>query len=404
MGGLPCIIVSTNLIVIMVEPRLFFLLLSLLLFSVWCQSSSNAPETVDLGWSNCGYLELPNGYQFSAESAGLLQVADTPVLSVSVSVTNGDLYCMCKVSTADVKGLVRIVLSLPLHSATSPTMDHVEVTLSAPCSVNRLRCDKLGDEGGSHGTPLKVSSSALVRLVGKGEGSSWTNCKYQGTNPAGLKMEHGGNQEAAGVILGIEELKKWNVCYELQSSSLAVRSKIVSGLHEDIRIVQVFLLDAESCTVNTDSVASGHLVLTISQTPQLQSTLAANAIHASNNNHIHARGKDDIPLLRVTREADSSSAQSTLLHATVRENSPVGTVVATVQHVEGEGVATYAITGSSRNSPFIVHSTSGVVTTQGRVSKYRQGAFTTCMYKDLTGLILASTRYTVYIYLVFAIL
>ncbi len=345
-----------TVLLIMVEPHLFHAFVLFLL-------SFGQSESVER-WLTCGHLEIPAGYNITAGSAGEVVIADTADIKVVLK-ENGTLFCKCK--TGSVTGPINFTLFVPLTSqdeAEGVTIEELEVPLSVTCNSNNLQCVKMRGKSGSHRIPFAVSQASLVAIL-SGRDLSRPFCDQfnSGVGDVSGAIVRGELEDGTSVILDMEKLSKWMICHSLRKSQLEVRfcaESVSTGLN--FCVVQLFAFDADSCVEEPFSVGWGEVLLAVLQTSQ-ESSYGRDSIHAALVNDIHSLRRAVLPVSRVSRSAGVSSDPVTV-HATVRENSPMGTVVTTVLYV-GVGVATFSFT--SFNSIFAIDATSGVITTKSKL-------------------------------------
>ena len=333
---------------------MFFLLLLIFL---------NSSASLERHWSPCGRLQ---GHWLRA--TGFVQVADTAEVAVRLSVADGVLYCSCKASAANVSEPAVIRLSVPMQNRKTASYSDVQVLLSAACSGNYLKCVSFNDKRSSFVKPLLVYYSSLLSLLPEQSGLSLSSCGRLVNGTVSLQLVRGDiNWNTANVLLNLEKLKKYPMCFSnTHFYSLTTYSDLSppeSNL--SISLLQEFSLDISSCMARTSFSEGGVVHLAFSAAPLEHhppppGRTLYDDIHAAPANNIHSQSRRELPHLRLRRSIDTSLCPGDR-HASLRENSPSGTLVTIVPPCsEGGGMATYAF--SPPSSLFSVNA-SGAVTT-----------------------------------------
>lgn len=379
----------------MVEPRLLFVIFLAQLASLPLSTSGLLGES----WRQCGRLVLSRDYVLLAtkteNSAEIVEVADTSVMNVRASVSNGELFCMCKEAPEGMSLPTWTKVTVQLASGSNETGEgvrlfEVHLPISAACAglgAYQLTCSQ-PLPGIPVSKPLRVPSTTAVKLVPIGGGvvpgsmkcernvddgvvsldRSWTGIEEQGREDD--------DRETSVVVVDLEKLREWSSCHMHNFATLQLFTDQVASMEKAFLFLQVFSVDVDSCVKSLDSANSAisKLPLMVSFQPTIQTPtkLPPKDIHARSANDIHAESRVYDTLIRKARIADSGSSSpptTTTVHASVAENSPPGTVVATVQAGEGSGdVVRYSMVSIS-SMLFGINESTGVILTKGSVGK-----------------------------------
>lgn len=330
---------------------------------------------------SAGYFLSPTE---TGDSAKFVEVADSPLMGVKLSVSSGELFCKCKVFTEGKNMPFWTKVIIPLASSSEEktaggVLEEIHLPIIAGCaglSANgvHLACKS---KPGSPSTPattsmlLKVRQSTAVKLVSGGGGVNPGSVECE-MNADGLitldgnwrgMEEHrseweweGEDGETAVLLVDLEKLRLWNSCYLQHSATIQLLTDL---LHKSLRFLQVFSVNFDSCVGYVDSVFS-LLPLLVSFQPSVNLSKLPPNYHSANTTR--AEGRVDNTLLRMTREADAVSSLPLTVHVSIVENCPVHAVVATVQ-TQQEGLVSYSLVSGSLL--FEIDGSTGVIRTKG---------------------------------------